>query len=45
MYGEHHKVGRALLKEFGSVRYEWLPREQNREADLLTRIAYSKLGR
>ena len=45
MYVEKLKEVRDLLKEFGSVRYEWIPREQNREADLLTRIAYSKLGR
>ena len=45
MYVEKLKEARDLLKEFGSVRYEWIPREQNREADLLTRIAYSKLGR
>jgi ribonuclease HI len=36
------KEARDLLKEFRSVRFEWIPREQNEEADLLSRIAYEK---
>ena len=36
------KEARDLLKEFGSVTFEWIPREQNEEADLLSRIAYEK---
>jgi ribonuclease HI len=36
------KEARDLLKEFGSVTFEWIPREQNEEADLLSRIAYQK---
>jgi len=40
MYVEKLKAVRDLLKEFESVRFEWIPREQNQEADLLTRIAY-----
>jgi ribonuclease HI len=42
MYVEKLKAVRDLLKEFGSARFEWIPREQNQEADLLTRIAYEK---
>ena len=42
MYVEKLKAVRDLLKEFGSVRFEWIPREQNAEADLLTRVAYEK---
>jgi len=42
MYVEKLKAVRDLLKEFGSIRFEWIPREQNSEADLLTRIAYEK---
>ena len=42
MYVEKLKAVRDLLREFGSVRFEWIPREQNQEADLLTRIAYEK---
>ena len=36
------KEARDLLKEFGSVSFEWIPREQNQEADLLSRVAYEK---
>ena len=42
MYIDKLKEARDLLKEFGSVTFEWIPREQNSEADLLTRIAYEK---
>ena len=42
MYVEKLHAVRELLKEFGSVRFEWIPREQNGEADLLTRVAYEK---
>jgi len=45
MYVEKLKAAKDLLKEFGSVRFEWIPREQNQEADLLTRIAYEKHSR
>ena len=33
---------RDPLKGFSSVTFEWVPREQNIEADLLSRIAYEK---
>ena len=48
MYLEKLKESRELLKGFESVRFEWIPREQNQEADLLTRVAYGRyraLGR
>jgi len=45
MYVEKLKEVRELMKEFGSIRFEWIPREQNQEADLLTRIAYEKYKR
>lgn len=45
MYLEKLKEARDLLVEFGSVRFEWIPREQNEEADLLTRVAYEKNAR
>jgi len=45
MYVEKLKAVRDLLKEFGSISFEWIPREQNQEADLLTRIAYEKYQR
>ena len=45
MYVEKLKEVRDLMKEFASMRFEWIPREQNQEADLLTRIAYEKYKR
>ena len=39
------KEARDLMKEFGSIRFEWIPREQNSEADLLTRVAYDRYRR
>jgi ribonuclease HI len=41
-YLEKLREARDLLKEFGSVKFEWIPRKQNEEADLLSRIAYEK---
>ena len=42
MYVEKLKEARDLIAEFESVNFEWIPREQNGEADLLTRVAYEK---
>lgn len=42
MYVEKLKEARELMKGFGSISFEWVPREQNQEADLLTRIAYDR---
>lgn len=42
MYVDKLKESKDLMKEFGSIRFEWIPREQNTEADLLTRIAYER---
>ncbi len=36
------KEARDMLKEFSSVAFEWVPREKNEEADLLSRVAYEK---
>jgi len=36
------KEAKDLLKEFESISFEWIPREENEEADLLSRIAYEK---
>jgi ribonuclease HI len=45
MYVEKLKEVRDLIKDFGSIRFEWIPREENSEADLLTRIAYDRFKR
>ena len=42
VYLEKLKEARELLKEFGSIQFQWIQREENQEADLLTRIAYEK---
>ncbi len=39
------KEAKEVVKEFGPIRFEWIPREQNEEADLLTRVAYDKYRR
>lgn len=31
-----------LAKDFDGLEFEWIPREQNAEADLLTRLAYAQ---
>ena len=41
-YIEKLKEARDILKDFGSVTFEWVPREKNTEADLLSRVAYQK---
>lgn len=41
-YLEKLKEVRDLIREFGSIGFEWIPREENSEADLLTRIAYDR---
>lgn len=36
---------RALVKSYAKVVFHWIPREQNKAADLLSRIAYVKYWR
>lgn len=43
-YVEKYKEARDLVREFGTLRFEWIPREENQEADLLTRIASNKFA-
>lgn len=42
MYLGKLKEARDIMKGFGSMKFEWVPREQNEEADLLTRVEYEK---
>lgn len=44
-YIEKLKEARDLLKEFESVKFEWVPRKENEEADILSRVAYEKFKR
>lgn len=39
-YIERYKEVNELAKRFASIKFVWIPREENREADLLSRIAY-----
>ena len=41
-YLEKLKEARDLMKEFGLITFEWIPREKNSEADLLSRMAYER---
>ena len=42
MYLGRMREARELMRGFASIRFEWVPREENREADLLTRVEYEK---
>lgn len=44
-YLEKLKEAKELTREFGLLTFEWVPREKNQEADLLSRIAYEKFKR
>lgn len=37
-----HGKARALFFRFSSLRFEWVPRERNRDADALTNLAYAE---
>jgi len=37
-----HKEARSLAMKFGSLKFEWVPREENRDADALTNRAYAE---
>jgi ribonuclease HI len=41
-YIEKLKEAKDALKNLGAVTFEWIPRERNEEADLLSRVAYEK---
>ena len=36
------KEARDLVRDFGLITFQWIPREQNQEADLLTRVPYEE---
>jgi ribonuclease HI len=39
-YLERLKEARELASGFRALRFEWVPRERNEEADMLSRVAY-----
>ncbi|MCP6728676.1 ribonuclease HI family protein [Metallosphaera sedula] len=38
-----YEKAKELLAKFSSVEIEWIPREENKEADRITRIAFKKV--
>jgi ribonuclease HI len=42
---ELYRRAKSLLDEFGNIRVEWVNRSQNKEADLLSRLAYARFRR
>lgn len=41
-YSEKYLRAKELTKAFSSLRFEWIPREKNSEADELTNIAFAQ---
>jgi len=44
-YLEKYKEASELAKKFEQLTFEWIPREENSEADLLSRVAYERYRR
>jgi ribonuclease HI len=42
-YGEKYLKAKELARRFSKLRFEWIPREKNSEADELTNIAFAQL--
>lgn len=42
LYVSAQKKAKALIEEFSSLSFKWVPREENEEADFLTRRAYDE---
>ncbi len=42
-YGEKYLQAKELARRFSKLRFEWIPREKNWEADELTNIAFAQL--
>jgi len=43
-YGEKYLKAKELAGGFSRLKFEWIPRERNSEADELTNIAFAQLG-
>jgi ribonuclease HI len=41
-YGEKYLRAKELARGFSNLRFEWIPREKNSEADELTNIAFAQ---
>ncbi len=44
-YLEKYKEASELAKKFERLTFEWIPREENSEADRLSRVAYERYRR
>ena len=44
-YLEKYEEASELAKKFERLTFEWIPREENGEADLLSRVAYERYRR
>lgn len=45
LYMTSYSIAKTLLKDFSNIIFEWIPREQNKEADELSRKAYNLFGK
>ena len=41
LYAQKYREAKALANQFDRVKFRWIPREENKEADALSREAYS----
>jgi ribonuclease HI len=39
-YAQKYREAKEMTGKFGKIRFKWVPREQNKEADALSREAY-----
>lgn len=44
LYIENYKIAKALAKKFENINFEWIPREQNDKADILSKFPLIEKG-
>ena len=45
LYTQKFREAKVLVTEFDRVKFKWIPREENEEADALSREAYAKAAK
>ena len=45
LYAQKYRDAKALATQFDRVKFRWIPREENKEADALSREAYSQAAK
>src|SRR5437588_12998238 len=45
LYAQKYRDAKALATQFDRVKFKWIPREENKEADALSREAYSQAAK